>query len=65
MSEPLSSSAPSLSPRAVPLPYQPDFEKPEDDETATAAALVETLLKISDITYKDSGLGLRSVHAAR
>jgi hypothetical protein len=48
---------------ALPLRYEPGFEAPEEDEAQTTAELVQTLVKISDITFKDSGQGLRSVHA--
>ena len=46
-----------------PLLYDPSVEAPEADEAHTIDELVRTLLKISDTTYKDSGQGLRSVHA--
>lgn len=49
--------------RKPPLRYQPSFEAAEPDEAQTSADLVQTLLKISDITFKDSGQALRSVHA--
>jgi len=58
-----STPAAALPPLVDALPYRPDFEKAEDDEAQTQAELVETLLSISDKTYQDSGLGLRSVHA--
>ena len=47
----------------LPLKYEPDFEVAEKDEEKTQQELVKTLLEISDITYKDTSLGLRSVHA--
>lgn len=47
----------------IPLVYQPSFEVEEEDEIQTKAGLLETLHKISDITYKDSGHAIRSVHA--
>lgn len=53
---------PSVPPTA-PLRYRPDVEHYEADEAATADALVETLLSISETTYKDSGHAIRSVHA--
>lgn len=46
-----------------PLRYEPSFEKPEDDEAGTIHALIETLQKINETTYKDGGHGLRGVHA--
>ncbi|HAT33124.1 MAG TPA: catalase, partial [Janthinobacterium sp.] len=49
--------------RLPPLPYQTVYEVAEADEQETVAALLENLHKISDITFKDSGHALRSVHA--
>jgi hypothetical protein len=46
-----------------PVRYSPSVEVPEKDETETDRQLVETLRSISEITYKDSGHALRSVHA--
>ncbi len=48
---------------AAPLPYLPSFEKPEDGEAETTHALIETLEKITHTTHKDTGHGLRGVHA--
>ncbi|HEY8681566.1 MAG TPA: catalase family protein [Rhodanobacter sp.] len=48
---------------AAPLLYQPSFEQPEDGEAETIHALLETLQKINETTYKDGGHGLRGVHA--
>lgn len=50
-------------PPAVPVRYEPVFERPEPDEAATTQALVETLRKIQEKTYEDGGHALRSVHA--
>jgi hypothetical protein len=48
---------------SMPLRYSPGVETPEPDEAKVQAELVETLLKISRITYEDGGHALRSVHA--
>ncbi|MET3132100.1 hypothetical protein AAKU55_002370 [Oxalobacteraceae bacterium GrIS 1.11] len=47
----------------TPLPYQPAYEIVEAEEEETKERLLRSLHKISDITYQDSGHGLRSVHA--
>ncbi|KQV36831.1 catalase family protein [Massilia sp. Root335] len=46
-----------------PIPYEPAFETPEDDEAQTAFDLQTTMRSISTKTYEDSGRALRSVHA--
>jgi hypothetical protein len=46
-----------------PIPYEPAFETPEDDEEQTAFDLQTTMRSISTRTYEDSGRALRSVHA--
>lgn len=46
-----------------PLPYDPTFEIPEENEGETCAALLGTLRDISSTTYKHSGHATRSVHA--
>lgn len=46
-----------------PIPYDRAYEVLEDGEDETGRELVKTLLEISDTTFKDRGLGLRSVHA--
>jgi hypothetical protein len=48
---------------ASPLRYEPSFERLEENEPETDAALTETMLGISETTFKDGGRGLRSVHA--
>lgn len=48
---------------AQPVRYSPDVETAEADEAETNQQLTETLLKISEITWKDSGHAIRSVHA--
>jgi hypothetical protein len=53
----------STQPPASPLRYEPLLEKPEEDEAETVHSLLETLHKINETTFKDSGHGLRSVHA--
>jgi hypothetical protein len=45
------------------LIYNPDYEKIQDDESETIKELVATLQDISDITSKDYGHAVRSVHA--
>jgi hypothetical protein len=47
----------------APIPYSPSVETPEVGEAKTIQQLVETLLKISQITYQDGHHALRSVHA--
>jgi hypothetical protein len=47
----------------TPIRYSPSVEVFEQDEEETDRQLVETLRSISEITYADSGHGLRSVHA--
>ncbi len=51
------------SPTATPLVYDPDYEVLEEGEAEISAELQETLLKISETTFKDSGHATRSVHA--
>jgi hypothetical protein len=46
-----------------PIPYSPSVEVLEPDEGQTIQELIETLLKISKITYADGHHALRSVHA--
>jgi Catalase len=46
-----------------PVRFDPSMEKLEPEEAATSRALDETLLKISETTFKDSGRATRSVHA--
>ncbi|MDB5654568.1 MAG: catalase [Tardiphaga sp.] len=48
---------------AQPVRYSPSVETPEPDEAETNRQITETLLKISEITWKDSGHAVRSVHA--
>jgi len=50
-------------PPTSPLRHDPSVEHPEKDEAETEAALTETMLSISETTFKDGGHGLRSVHA--
>lgn len=47
----------------TPLFYKPEYEKLQEDEGQTITELVETLQEISDITSKDYGRAVRSVHA--
>lgn len=46
-----------------PIRYTPSVEVIEDDEAQTVQELVETMTKIQEITYKDGGHAIRSVHA--
>ncbi len=46
-----------------PIAYSPSVETAEPDEAETVRELVSTLLKISEITYRDGHHALRSVHA--
>jgi len=46
-----------------PVPFDPRFEHLEFDEAETARELVETLRGIMEITAKDYGHAVRSVHA--
>jgi hypothetical protein len=47
----------------APIPFSPTVEVIESDEEQTIHELIETLLKISKITYADGHHALRSVHA--
>jgi hypothetical protein len=47
----------------APISYSPSVEIAEPDEAETVRELVATLLKISQITYRDGHHALRSVHA--
>lgn len=46
-----------------PVRYTPSVEHCEPDEDDTRHQLIEQLLSISDVTFKDSGHATRSVHA--
>ena len=46
-----------------PIPYAPSVEVSEDDEQQTTNELIEQMTKIQEITFKDGGHTLRSVHA--
>lgn len=46
-----------------PVRYSPDVERPEPDEAETGEKLVATMRKIIDVTHRDTGRKLRSVHA--
>lgn len=50
-------------PSAAPLRFQPLMETPEKDEEQTTSELIETMQKISNITTRDYGRAVRSVHA--
>jgi hypothetical protein len=52
-----------LNPNVSPVRYAPGVEQPAADERETIAGLIEQLLKISDITYRDGGHAMRAVHA--
>ena len=47
----------------APLIFDLHFEQLEPDEVKTETDLTDTLLKISDTTFKDGGHAIRSVHA--
>ncbi len=49
--------------QAMPLRYESSFEQSEEDEAGITAELLDSLRKINSITFKDTGHGLRSVHA--
>lgn len=51
------------SPPAMPLRYAPAMERAEPDEAETVAGIVEAMHHIQEVTYRDGGHGLRSVHA--
>ncbi len=50
-------------PISEPIAYDASCEQLEPHEAETSEDLLKTLLEISDTTFKDTGLGLRSVHA--
>lgn len=47
----------------VPVHYSPDLEQIDAEEADTLASLNDSLRKISETTFADSGVGMRSVHA--
>jgi hypothetical protein len=47
----------------APIAYSPSVETVDSDEAETIRELISTLLKISQITYRDGHHALRSVHA--
>lgn len=49
--------------QVLPLAYDPIYEVLEQDEAQTQQELINTLLGISEVTFKDSGHATRSVHA--
>jgi hypothetical protein len=53
----------SSRPPAVPVRFEPVFERREPDEAETTRALVETMRQIQEKTFEDGGHALRSVHA--
>lgn len=56
-------TSPPYSPAAAPLRFEPHFERPEDEEAQTTAAMNETLHKIQQKVFDDSGHAFRAVHA--
>ncbi len=50
-------------PQVRPIAYSPSVEVPADDEVETIDELIATMTKIQEITYKDGGHAIRSVHA--
>src|ERR1700761_1070354 len=47
---------------APPLTFTPDLEQPEKAEAETIQQLQETMGKIREKTFADTGHGMRSVH---
>lgn len=47
----------------TPIKYQPTFEQPMPDEAEVVADLTQSLHKIAQTTFEDSGHALRGVHA--
>jgi hypothetical protein len=60
--QPMATSYPPSRPMAA-VPYDDSFEFVEEAESQTSRELADTLLEISSVTFEDSGVGLRSVHA--
>jgi hypothetical protein len=52
-----------IAPPASPVRFAPNIDTPEADEAQVGADLNQTLHRISEITFKDGGHALRSVHA--
>ncbi|MBV8682404.1 MAG: catalase family protein [Caulobacteraceae bacterium] len=50
-------------PNQSPLPYESSIEVVPHDEAQTTQGLIETMRQISEITLKDEGHPIRSVHA--
>jgi hypothetical protein len=50
-------------PQTPPVPFDPSFEHFEPDEAETARELTDTLRGIMEVTAKDYGHAVRSVHA--
>jgi hypothetical protein len=48
---------------AVPVRFEPEFERPEEDEAQTSDGVMTALRRVSETTFKHSGHALRSVHA--
>lgn len=46
-----------------PVPYSVDLEAPEDDEAVSIGSIQSSLTEIMEITEKDEGHAIRSVHA--
>ena len=46
-----------------PVKFHASVEKPEAEESSTNVDIRQTLLEISQTTFKDGGKALRSVHA--
>jgi hypothetical protein len=53
----------SSHPPGTPLPYTSSVEVIEDDEAETIQGLIDTMTHIQEITLKDGGHAIRSVHA--
>jgi hypothetical protein len=50
-------------PNIAPIAYSPSIEQPAPDEAETIRGLAETMHGIQETTAKDTGHGLRAVHA--
>ena len=59
----MTDTVPLASRTAAAIRYEPAFEVAEENEAETTADLIESLHKIAEKTFADSGHALRSVHA--
>ena len=49
--------------RQLPVNYSPEVETIEKNEAQTTQKLLDALLSISEVTYKDTPHALRNLHA--